>query len=375
MKHRSVEVDTTVHDSNVHALLSWFQRFGRDLPWRRNPSPYTVWISEIMLQQTTVPAVVDHYTRWMSRFPDVRTLAAAEEQSIMRLWEGLGYYSRARNILRAALLIVRNHDGVLPSAYEQLIRLPGIGDYTARAVLSLGFGLPYPVVDANIRRIGQRLFAWCEWSSGRNAELKESLRTAIPPESPGEFNEALMELGQTVCLPRAPLCSLCPLEEICLARSLGLQDSIPARVSRRLESKTTVVIVLHRAHRVWVIRRRKSLLEGLWIFPGLPAPEQDGAAAEPDAFPIPVRWCSSIARLAPRTHYYTRFKDTLLPVMCTVETETEAERVITLLRTAAAEHPDTGRWAPLDELDTLPMPSVYREIVVEIERRLADRPG
>lgn len=216
--------DSPVHSGVYHLrklrrkLLSWYDRNRRDLPWRRKPDPYRVWLSEVMLQQTRVAAVVPYYQRFLRQFPTVEALARARPQSVLRAWAGLGYYSRAR-ALHAAARRIRARGG-FPTTYEAWLALPGVGAYTAAAVASIAFGQPYAVVDANVRRVLARLFASTERFEEKAAALLDRSR-------PGDFNQAMMELGATVCLPRAPLCPQCPLAEQCRARQTDTVAQFP----------------------------------------------------------------------------------------------------------------------------------------------------
>jgi A/G-specific adenine glycosylase len=216
-------------------LLTWFRQYQRDLPWRRTKDPYRIWLSEIMLQQTRVAAVIPYYERFLERFPDVHALATAPEEDVLRLWSGLGYYSRARNLQRAAQEIVAKHGGVFPRGEKDALELPGIGHYTAAAILSIAYGEKYAVLDGNVARVLARIFAVRgdlrdakRWQS-----LQKSASALLDPKSPSDWNQAMMELGATLCTPQSPQCLVCPVTKFCEARKLGLADSIPARRKKR----------------------------------------------------------------------------------------------------------------------------------------------
>jgi A/G-specific adenine glycosylase len=217
------------------ALLGWFQVFQRELPWRKNRDPYRVWISEIMLQQTRVAAVIPYYERFLSRFPDVESLATAPEDEVLRLWSGLGYYSRARNLQRAAQQIVAKHKGEFPRRHEDVLALAGIGEYTAAAILSIAFDEKLAVVDGNVARVVSRLEAihgdLREPQRWRNLQI--SADRLLGQESAGAWNQAMMELGATMCTSRAPQCLMCPVTEFCEARKLGIAESIPQKRKKR----------------------------------------------------------------------------------------------------------------------------------------------
>ncbi len=245
------------------ALLDWYDANRRDLPWRRNAEPYRVWVSEIMLQQTRVAAVLDHYARWMERFPTVQTLAAAREQSVLALWSGLGYYHRARRLHQAAKVIVRERKGEFPGTAEGWRELPGIGRYTAAAIGSIAFGEPLAVVDGNVERVIERLF-------GRAEERELSWRRAealLDRGRPGDFNQAMMELGATICTPRAPQCLICPLISWCATRGIEAPKPQAARKRQKVHyalARKGDSILLVQRHDDW---RRMA---GMWELPDLP---------------------------------------------------------------------------------------------------------
>ena len=255
----------------VQALLLWYQQNKRDLPWRHTSDPYRIWISEIMLQQTRVEAVKPYYARFLEACPDVAALAKIPEEQLMKLWEGLGYYSRARNLQKAARVMVERHSGVMPKTYEELLKLPGIGEYTAGAIASIAYGLRVPAVDGNVLRVLARV-------SGTSAditlpetkkEFREQLSRVVPTKA-GDFTQSLIELGATVCAPnRKPMCEVCPLSNCCAAYREGKTQEIPVRSPkkpRRVEAKTVFLIrdgdrtALHK-------RPQKGLLSGLYELP------------------------------------------------------------------------------------------------------------
>ena len=250
-------------------LLAWYDENKRDLPWRGTGDPYRVWVSEIMLQQTRVAAVMPYYQRWMEELPTVEALAAVDEERLMKLWQGLGYYSRARNLQRAARMIVEEYRGRFPDRYEDLLRLPGVGDYTAGAIASIAFGLPCPAVDGNVLRVLSRVTASRRDIASPHVkkEMSQAI-AAILPDRPGDFNQALMELGACVCLPGGePLCGDCPVAGVCRARELGLVKELPVKAPkkpRRVEERT-ILVVRDEKGRI-ALRRRPSpgLLAGMW---------------------------------------------------------------------------------------------------------------
>ncbi|MBR0355430.1 MAG: A/G-specific adenine glycosylase [Oscillospiraceae bacterium] len=277
-----MEEGTLLRESAAR-LIPWYRSVRRALPWREAPTAYQVWISEIMLQQTRIEAVIPYYDRFLAELPDLPALAAVPEERLLKLWEGLGYYSRARNLKKAAQLVMDEYGGVLPRRAEELRRLPGVGDYTAGAIASIACGEPEPAVDGNVLRVVMRLAACDEdvLSQKTKRRVTEELRAVYPRgEEAGLLTEGLMELGETVCLPNgAPLCESCPLRALCLARRDGRESELPirrAQKARRIEAKT---VLLLRCGGRFALRRREEtgLLAGMWEFPSLPG-RQDASA-------------------------------------------------------------------------------------------------
>jgi A/G-specific adenine glycosylase len=254
-------------------LIDWYGRSHRDLPWRRTSDPYRVWVSEIMLQQTRAQAVVPYFERFLERFPTVRALAGAEEEEALALWSGLGYYSRARNLLRAARLV--QAAGAFPADYAGLRALPGVGDYTAAAVASIAFGLPHAVLDGNVMRVVARVENdAAEIGSARTRQRFRAIAQEwLDPLRPGAFNQALMELGATVCLPKNPQCPACPLQSRCAARAEGTVARLPVKLRRTAPARIEgALLVVRKGRRVLLLREGKGVarMAGFW---GLPAPE------------------------------------------------------------------------------------------------------
>jgi len=255
------------------ALITWFERSKADLPWRNTRDPYAIWLSEIMLQQTQVATVIAYYERFLARFPTVGDLAAAPLDDVLKLWEGLGYYSRARNLHRAAQAVVRQHGGDFPASVEGLRALPGIGDYTAGAVASLAFGIDTPVLDGNVIRIFTRLFdiAGDVTQTATKRALWDLARQLVPVGRAGPWNEGLMELGRVICTPRSPSCAACPIAAFCLARQRNMQEQRPVKKRRARTPHFDVAAgVIHRDDGRFLIAQRRpdSMLGGLWEFPG-----------------------------------------------------------------------------------------------------------
>lgn len=258
-------------------LLAWFGDSARDLPWRRTSDLYRIWISEIMLQQTQVATVIPYYERFLASFPTVHDLAAADEQFVLRLWEGLGYYRRARQLHAAAKQIVVQHAGTFPETFDEVYALPGIGRYTAGAILSIGRGQRLPILEANTIRVLSRLAAYRgEVASTSGQKFLWSLAEEIlPPQEVGHFNQALMELGSEVCFPRAPACLVCPVNALCEARKRGLTVQIPSAARKtRYEDVTEVAVVVRSRERVLLRQCQPGeRWAGLWDFPRFVADE------------------------------------------------------------------------------------------------------
>jgi A/G-specific adenine glycosylase len=255
----------------VRPLLTWFAREGRDLPWRRSRDPWHVWVSEIMLQQTQVDRVRGYFTRFIARFPTVSHLAGAREEEVLRLWEGLGYYRRARQLQAAARLVVAEHDGRVPRSAAVLATLPGVGRYTAGAIASIAFDERAPIIEANSRRVIARLVGHDRPLGGTAGDgpLWEVAERLVPARAPGRFNQALMDLGAMICTPTRPRCDACPLGGACVARRTGRTESIPVRAARpEVRRLRETALVLRRGSRVLVARcPAGAWWEGLWDFP------------------------------------------------------------------------------------------------------------
>ncbi|MHB1318588.1 MAG: A/G-specific adenine glycosylase [Anaerolineae bacterium] len=254
------------------ALLQWYAVYGRTLPWRTDPSPYHTWVSEIMLQQTQVTAVIPYYQRFLTRFPDLETLANSDLSELLALWQGLGYYTRARHLHAAAGEIVRRHQGHIPAERGALLALPGIGVYTAGAILSIAFNLDYVAVDGNVKRILARILDYSHPldSASSHSELAACAHALLPAGRASTFNQALMDLGATVCRPRRPLCHICPVGNHCLARAHGVQDERPVRPARApVPLREMVGAYIENDGCLWlaVHRRPQGLLGGLWEIP------------------------------------------------------------------------------------------------------------
>ena len=370
-------------------LLAWFDAHKRDLPWRGVGDPYAVWISEVMLQQTRAGSVVPYYRRWMERFPDVGALADADLEEVLRLWQGLGYYARARNAHRCARRVRERCGGHFPSSSAELRSLPGVGPYTAAAVASIAFGEAVPAVDGNVRRVVARL---CDLPDPSLAEVRDLAAGLMDTARPGDFNEAMMELGATVCTPRAPSCGACPLATGCRARAAGTVAERPLR--RRRQAVPTriwgVLVAVSPRGRTLVVRRPpEGLLGGMWEFPAVevdgevdgpgavarlirpPAARAAGAAVDATGTPVgppvggsstpstagrvadarPARLAepdpAAVVELPAVTHRFSHFTAVYRP--CRVEVGEEWGE-------------EAGRWVTPSELADLPLPVAQQRI-------------
>ena len=345
-------------DAMAAALSAWWRKGDRDMPWRQTRDPYAIWVSEVMLQQTQVATVIPYYRRWLERFPDVGALARAPLDDVLKCWEGLGYYSRARNLHKAAAHVVSRFGGRLPGDVTQLQTLPGVGPYTAGAVASIAFGLDEPVLDGNVERVlcrtlgirsnpGQARTARALWSAARR--LIRSGRAAA-------VNQALMDLGATVCTRRNWSCEACPLGELCLARVRGLQGELPAKPARPPVPHYTIAAgVVRRRGRILIDRRRPdAMLGGLWEFPG-------GKVRRGEALPAAVRRevreevgidVEVGERIAAVDHAYSHFRITLHAFAC--------RHLAGRARPLAC---DACKWVLPGELDAYAFPRANRRII------------
>ena len=255
-------------------LLTWYDSNRRILPWREEATPYRVWVSEIMLQQTRVEAVKPYFQRFMTALPDIAALAEAPEEELLKLWEGLGYYNRVRNLQKAAIQIMEDYDGIMPDSYEELLKLKGIGSYTAGAVSSIAYGKPNPAVDGNVLRVIARIRKddRCISEDKVKKAVENDLRKVMPVDRPGDFNQAMMEIGACVCIPNgAPHCEECPLRHICMAYADGTQLQYPnkAKAKQRTIEEKTILIIRDAEFAVLHKRPNKGLLAGMYEFPSM----------------------------------------------------------------------------------------------------------
>ena len=277
------DMEKTILEFIRKKLITWYQLNQRDLPWRRSNNPYHIWISEVMLQQTQVNTVLEYYRRFIKKFPNVKRLAQADLQSVLKSWEGLGYYARARNLHRAARCVIQQHRGKIPDTWQAFHSLPGVGDYIAAAVLSIAFDQPYAVVDGNVKRVLARLLkiSAAVNQPGSYSQFKSAADKLLDVKRPGSFNQAMMELGALICKPRKPLCENCPLNQRCQAYQTQQVIHFPKRQKRSATPQYHIAVgVVFKHNRVLITqRRREGLLGGLWEFPGGKIRDGESAAA------------------------------------------------------------------------------------------------
>ncbi len=353
---------TEQHAAFFTALLAWYAEHAPDLPWRTSRDPYHVWLSEIMLQQTQIATVMPYYERFLAAFPTVQALAEAPLERVLKLWEGLGYYRRARNLQRAAQHILTEHQGKLPHTLEALQKLPGIGRYTAGAIASIAFGQPAAALDGNAIRVLTRLYDYAEPIESPAAQrhlwrLAEQLAQAAPSGSAAAFTQAVMDLGREVCKPRTPHCAQCPVQAFCRAFANGTQATRPIKTAKAAAPHHDVgAAILYNAEGALLIAQRPShgLLGGLWEFPQGQAQDSEGAEValvrglrEKLALTVTVGELLTKVR-----HAFTHFKITLHAYACHADQPTPR-----LLGYTACE------WVPLPNLDTFPIARADRHVI------------
>jgi A/G-specific adenine glycosylase len=332
-------------------LLNWYYQHGRTLPWRDHPDPYAVWVSEIMLQQTRVETVIPYFEKWMSLFPGVVALANASERDVLNAWEGLGYYSRARNLHKAAKIVAEKFSGQLPRDLTDLRSLPGIGRYTVGAIASMAFGMDEPTLDGNLRRVFARLFDVSEFADSPAGEkiLWELAAKNLPKGQAGDYNQALMDLGATICLPKNPRCLLCPLMKICESRKCGTQDVRPVLKAKKVSPHYihAAAVIIERGRVLLAQRPSDGLLGGMWEFPN------DRVNADPAkeltrvinaAYNLRVKKKEALGIVQ---HAYTHFKVTVHAFRC---------------ETVSIPKNKNLKWVRVTDLDDYPMGRIDRQI-------------
>lgn len=350
------------------SLLQWYSSMGRDLPWRRSRDPYAIWVSEIMLQQTQVKTVIPYYQRWLAQFPTVQSLAAADQQQVLKLWQGLGYYARARNLHQAAQMVVDRHNGNFPTQLEVAMTLPGIGRTTAGGILSAAFNSPVAILDGNVKRVLARLFALDVPPKQAEQQLWAWSTALLDLIHPRDFNQALMDLGATVCIAKKPACLLCPWREHCQAHQFNMQDDLPISESRApLPHKMIgVAVIWNEQGQVLIDRRRpEGLLGGLWEFPG--GKVEPGETIEAcirreiqEELGIEIEVGD---RLITIDHAYTHFRVTLNTYHCR--------------HLSGDPQPlacDEVRWVEVSELEQFPFPKANLQIIAALQPYASQHP-
>ena len=336
------------------ALLPWYQQNMRDLPWREDRQPYHIWVSEIMLQQTRVEAVKGYYSRFLKALPTIDALARVDDDLLHKLWEGLGYYSRVRNLKKAAKVIVDDFGGKFPGTYEEVLKLPGIGEYTAGAICSIAFGLPTPAVDGNVLRVAARLLD--DDTPVDLPEFKKTVREALAavyPENAGDFTQALMELGATVCGPnKKPDCESCPCKDFCSGYFRGNTEMLPVRLPKRERKEQDMTVFILRCDGQYALEKRpdSGLLAGLWQFPNCKGHlDAQAALSKVEGFSLKPR---EISRVVERKHIFTHIQWHMRGVYVDV-----------------AEKNDAFSWFAAEQIDgEVALPTAFRQFWEEIDR-------
>lgn len=351
-------------------LLDWFDTHQRDLPWRHTYDPYHVWISEVMLQQTQMSRGVEYFTRWVERFPNIDSVAAASEEEILKLWEGLGYYSRARNLHKAAQHIAVEYNGMLPESYDLLLGLPGIGNYTAAAIMSLAFNRNFPLVDANVERVFARFFNLPEPIKSKTARvfIWKKAEELLPRGKARAFNQALMELGALVCLPQRPECPDCPVRGHCESLQLGVTDERPVlpRPPKAIRIEMCTGILIH-DRKIFIQKRRENdVWANLWEFPG--GRLQEGETPESA---VVREYCEetgfavgNLEKIALIRHSYTKYRVILHCYFCRLQNGSTEP----VLHAAQAY-----RWVDYSELSQYAFPAGHRKLLEKYGTSLHER--
>ncbi len=338
--------------------MHWFEESCRELPWRRTKDPYRIWVSEVMLQQTRVTTAIPYFERFLEKFPDIKSLARADMDAVLKCWEGLGYYARARNLHRAAKLCVDGHEGAVPEAYEDFRSLPGVGDYIAAAVMSQAFNHPYAVVDGNVKRVLARLFA-VDAPVNRSSSFRifnAHAELLLDAKRPGDFNQAVMELGALICRPAEPECPKCPVRSFCRAYKSDSQARYPARAAGRpLPHYHVAVGVVRKAERLLITRRKAGgLLGGLWEFPGGKVrpgetPKETCRREIKEELNLSVEITNRMTRVR---HAYSHFKISMDVFDCRY-----------MAGKVKLNGPDNYKWIALEEIEDYAFPGANRKFI------------
>ena len=346
-------------------LLAWYQQNSRPLPWRKSTNPYHIWVSEVMLQQTQVNTVIPYYHNFLKRFPNLNCLARSDLQDILKIWEGMGYYARARNLHRAARIVVNEFSGTIPDTWDDFRKLPGVGDYIAAAVLSIVFDRPYAVVDGNVKRVLSRLLKIDDPLNTAKSikHFKMAAADLLDQNHPGMFNQAMMELGAMICKPRDPACEGCPLQKMCRAYGTDAVTEYPKRLKRRSTPQYQIAVgVVFKNSRVLITQRKlEGLLGGLWEFPGGKIKVNETAEnACVREIKEEVNIVVAVDRhLTQVKHAYTHFKITMDVFCCRY-----------LSGRVKLNGPVDHRWIQLQQIDDFPVPKANHKFIPKLMQRL-----
>jgi len=337
-------------------LTRWYAKHKRDLPWRRTRDPYKIWVSEIMLQQTTVNAVIAYYERWVKVFPTIYDLAKAPLQTVLKQWQGLGYYNRAKNLHKAAGILINEHKGVIPKNPDTIRSLPGFGPYTTGSVLSIAYDIPLTIIDANVRRVAMRLLALPGIAGTKqDPQVNEYLLKVLPSRGAGDFNQALMELGALVCRAKEPVCVACPVSKYCRAYKEGKQEIIPQTKKKIIKDIHAVIAIIKKREHYFIQKRpAKGLLADLWEFPGgkiEPGESKKAALVRELNEELGVRLKSS-KHLFDVKHFYTQFRANLSVFECLLFDQPKTDV--------------TRQWVNFKNFSKYPMPSGSVKIIEKI---------
>jgi len=339
-------------------LLNWYDHQKRDMPWRNNRDPYRILVSEFMLQQTQVKTVIPYFNKWMKSFPTIKKLAAASESQVLKHWEGLGYYSRARNLFKSAIQIQKDFSGKIPDSLQEILKLPGVGRYTAGAVLSIAFDKKVPVLDGNVKRVLSRLMLLDENGNNQKSETKlwNAMESLLPEKGCGDFNQAFMELGATVCLPQNPFCKECPLKHICKAKQSDQQELYPPpKISTKISKIQVSAAVIFKQGNVYIQKRKAAgLMGGLWEFPG---GKLETGETEEECLRREIKEELGVnirigEKVMTHRHSYTRFRVTLHVFRCQIHSGK-----------LSPTECDDWKWIKPDELDQFPFPAANVKII------------
>jgi A/G-specific adenine glycosylase len=347
----------------AHDLTRWYGNNKRDLPWRRTKDPYKIWVSEIMLQQTTVSTVIAYYERWIKIFPTVHDLARAPLQTVLKEWQGLGYYNRVRNLHKSALLVINEHKGVLPQDPQIIRSLPGFGPYTTGSVLSIAHDIPLTIIDANVRRVVMRLLALPGVTDTKqDLKVNEFLLKVLPKKNVGDFNQGLMELGALVCRSREPLCISCPLTGYCQAYKQGKQEIIPQTKKKIIKEIHAVIAIIKKRDNYFIQKRpSKGLLADLWEFPGgkIEKGESRAKALARELNEELGVGLKSSKHLFDVKHFYTQFKVNLAVFSCSLDNAPKIDA--------------THQWVSFKDFSKYPMPSGSAKIIEKLKILLTSK--